>query len=656
MRHRIRCVSFIAAVERNPLEDGMRKSGTPARTSTSSPFAWRFWAALVSLSCVSASQAIDHAPCLHVVSADGKKASVAQCQGDTDGVANDANVQRVLDTLSIESSTVRFVGCEDGDFSTSEDDREPGKFIVTYPSMLQVPILAAITHELGHVYQIRHAGNLSTLLTKSNIRRIELGADFIAGYVYSMKFKDRSAKDFQQSLLLVGRYVDAAEDAHGSPPMRTAAFRYGLFKKVNGSPDIRGAYEAFQLDDYESAVSFDVSAAVDITAEPTRLSRLDLNKLDDCAAMRRLQLMLGEEHECIATPHDSVAREIHKRVTRYSGKKTCFIEPPDFLGDFSCVALGEEDELKIITCLREVNAHEINAYKINRHSAEAPRVAAYLKRAASCGTSSGDVGEEVSFRLPFPLLFVAKLEFGFDSMRPASAGSAIHGYARLDPTMGNVAQPTIEFVSIYDGVPVELKARETRTTIGPWTLVSDGGLIELMNSQAKNAGVPLEYFGMQYDVLKYRTAGKSTKAKATLIERVADSIASGMEEGGFKRIPEDKIRKYGGLSTRELMDRANEIQPYALRREPSDAFESPVIIMDGQGALSCASSQNSGVVFFLMMSAAEEGKASDYGGLALTITTVGDCALHPGSKARTYFADLLADADSAIRNALRVEP
>ncbi len=629
----------------------MRTSGTPASTSTSRSLASCFWAVLVSLSCASASHASEHAPCLHVVSADGKKATVAQCQGDTDSVASDANVQRALEALSIESGAVRFVGCEDGDFSTSEDDREPGKFVVTYPSKLQVPILAAITHELGHVYQIRHVGNLHTLLTKSNIRRIELGADFIAGYVYSMKFKDRSAKDFQQSLLLVGKYVDAAEDAHGSPPMRTAAFRYGLFKKVNGSADVLDAYEAFQLDDYESAVSFDASAPADVTEEPTRLSRLDFNKLDDCDDMRRLQLMLGEEHVCIATPHDLVAREIYKRSMRYSGKKTCFIEPPNFLGDFSCI--GDYDT-RSITCLREADADEINAYKINRHSSEAPRVAAYLQRAASCGTSSEDVGEEVSFRLPFPLTFVAKLEFGFDSIRPASAGSTIHGYARLDPTIANVAQPTIEFVSIYDGAPAE--PREKITAIGPWTLVSDGGLIDLMNSQAKNAGVPLEYFGMLYDVLKYRAAGKSTRAKATLIERIADSIASGMKEGGFKRIPEDKIRKYGGLSTRELMDRANAMQPYALRREPSDAFESPVIIMDGQGALSCARSRNSGVVFFLMMRAAEEGKASDYGGLVLMITTVGDCASHPGPKARTYFADLLADADSAIRKVLREEP
>ncbi len=73
---------------------------------------------------------------------------------------------------------------------------------------------------------MRNAGGLAALKPLENSRRIELGADFLAGLAFNISLKRLNSGDFETNLQLVGSYKVEASD-HGAPEHRTQAFRLG---------------------------------------------------------------------------------------------------------------------------------------------------------------------------------------------------------------------------------------------------------------------------------------------------------------------------------------------------------------------------------------------------------------------------------------------
>ena len=78
-----------------------------------------------------------------------------------------------------------------------------------------------------------------------------MGADYLAGFVFSRALNHLSLNEFQHSLNLIGLYVESDQNAHGTPEQRTAAFRFGAHVSPSFTDDqIRILNENFQANIY----------------------------------------------------------------------------------------------------------------------------------------------------------------------------------------------------------------------------------------------------------------------------------------------------------------------------------------------------------------------------------------------------------------------
>lgn len=175
--------------------------------------------------------ASDEPPCLYAVVVGSSKTLVSPCpESDPLGIARDTRVVSVMKALDIEPSTVKFRGCPKAYFSAVEAEAggQRPHFVVTYPSEIGQRYLAPVVHELAHVMQMTRAAGLERLRATLSSIQIELGADFMVGYIFARNLTGTDREEFQHNLSLVGAYVEKWEDAHGTPEQRTAAFRRGV--------------------------------------------------------------------------------------------------------------------------------------------------------------------------------------------------------------------------------------------------------------------------------------------------------------------------------------------------------------------------------------------------------------------------------------------
>ena len=168
--------------------------------------------------------------CLYAFSQGDEQVAVEPCGGDVIGIGADSNVVSVMRYFAIPPNVVSFRSCPGGRFSARPNEADSSRFVITYPSSIKSDYLAAVTHELAHVVQIRTAGGLNALDPKANSRRVELGADFLAGLAFNGVLKHLKFGNFETSLNLIGSYKAAKSDDHGLPGHRAQAFRLGAVR------------------------------------------------------------------------------------------------------------------------------------------------------------------------------------------------------------------------------------------------------------------------------------------------------------------------------------------------------------------------------------------------------------------------------------------
>lgn len=197
--------------------------------------------------------------CLNVVEVGQSRARLVAC-GDTDPahLANDSQVQRAMASLGISPSSVTFKGCEGAAFATIPDvlgTRTSAHYTITYPVASGTNYFAPIAHELAHILQIEAAGTLQKLRKAYVSKKIELGADFLAGLVLAEVLTRRGVNQFQANPEIYGLYRELDTNAHGTPAERTAAFRFGVYldpSKIGSS--MRLANEYFYADIYQDVL------------------------------------------------------------------------------------------------------------------------------------------------------------------------------------------------------------------------------------------------------------------------------------------------------------------------------------------------------------------------------------------------------------------
>lgn len=157
------------------------------------------------------------------------------CVKDTLNFAEDKVILDDERLLRISPKQVRFIGCGEAPFVTFPAlGLSNSQFTIYYPTGAQLKhddYLAPLLHELGHVFQMKEAGGYAKLKdsVSDSIERIELGADFIAGFGADRLGLEPSS--FLLNLSLVGSYNNRDLDNHGRPEDRAAAFRQGYFYK-----------------------------------------------------------------------------------------------------------------------------------------------------------------------------------------------------------------------------------------------------------------------------------------------------------------------------------------------------------------------------------------------------------------------------------------
>ena len=173
--------------------------------------------------------------CLYGFAVGTSNAPVSACAyEDPRHIGDEPRVRQTLEALQIPASAVIFRGCVGRYFNASEDMRTgtaTGKYVVTYPSDLQSSIhamVAPVIHELAHVAQMRRVQGLENLRRAYEPRRIELGADFVAGLIFAKVLKNADMKDFLLNLNLIGSYKTLDVSSHGTPEQRSGSFRRGV--------------------------------------------------------------------------------------------------------------------------------------------------------------------------------------------------------------------------------------------------------------------------------------------------------------------------------------------------------------------------------------------------------------------------------------------
>ena len=180
------------------------------------------------------------------------------CSSDPLGFAQNDSIRRAIDLFGLSGARIKFLGCTTTEFQTSAPpgiDDDDLAFKIYYPvtdALQPRDYVAPLIHELGHAFQIKQVGSIAEL-KRLESRRIELGADFLAGLVFG-KSGEMKLAQFHASTELIGRYREKSNE-HGTPEQRGYAFRFGVFfEKNHGVMNVEAANAQFQRDDFAKVI------------------------------------------------------------------------------------------------------------------------------------------------------------------------------------------------------------------------------------------------------------------------------------------------------------------------------------------------------------------------------------------------------------------
>ena len=179
------------------------------------------------------------------------------CATDPIGLAKNPLILKTIAELSLTKTAIKFVGCATASFATAMGPPRISSrsYVIYYPILSGVAIgdyIAPLTHELSHVFQMESVGGYGKLVQSTTSKRRELGADFIAGILFS-KLLNGESSYFLNNLNLIGRYREMDSSAHGTPSQRAAAFRNGQILPFGEfDNDMVKAYAEFQENRYGS--------------------------------------------------------------------------------------------------------------------------------------------------------------------------------------------------------------------------------------------------------------------------------------------------------------------------------------------------------------------------------------------------------------------
>jgi len=181
----------------------------------------------------------------------------SQCTSDVYNVGTEPMVVRAATRLGFSPTQLRFRGCAIGRFGTAFKSDE-GVYLISYPLSSHYAFaeyVGPLAHEIGHAVQISEAGSMPAFLhAMPDSARRELGADFLAGFIFRRFMENLDQQGFEESLDLLGNYQGDVPATHSEPEARTVAFRMG-FSFQEPSVTIFAAHREFQRNRFGAIVN-----------------------------------------------------------------------------------------------------------------------------------------------------------------------------------------------------------------------------------------------------------------------------------------------------------------------------------------------------------------------------------------------------------------
>jgi hypothetical protein len=588
--------------------------------------------------------------------------------GDPKHLSQDPDIRQLIVTLGLDKANIKFVGCEDGRFATTDTINPISSahmYRISYPLLKEdafaqnggethSPYVAPITHELSHVLQIEVHGSIAEMKNENarKSRSIELAADFISGIAFA-RTGTANLNAFQQNLSLVGLYKEDELQAHGTWGQRTYAFRRGVYLKPNPAPiNIRDADAMFVGGIYQEVLGADPTRQANAATAATETL---WNKLSACGEVKELYQQLRGAAKPIAAcrgPDGALERAMNGRFKKHAQVPLCFLStaPAAHLEGFSCF---QPPEVKggALTCMRPADKAIIIDHYNDKHTSEG---ATYMRSASACGANV-----DASVALPSlfsPLLAeISRPEFGYVrslGTESRQTGQMQHGFASVDPDLSLKGIEAIEYVTLFtDGAPLPT---DRSKEIGKWELTVDDNapLEKEFNRQLKQRGIPILVDFTTLNIRRKSHSGAADSSKPEQVRTWQKLVGQSFKDEGFKKIPESKLRTADGKDIHTVMNDLKALVPYGFREFGflGEISPSAIALLKETGPR-CTDDQQGAFGAFVFATAFGQTRPLDYGSIDLFVMGAGECGKQ-STDAKRYMTELRENATETILTTL----
>jgi hypothetical protein len=382
-------------------------------------------------------------------------------------------------------------------------------------------------------------------------------------------------------------------------------------------------------------------------------AQIVLDKLNACDDLANLQATLRgvvdkPVRRCRA-PSGNLERTLFVRWPD-ARRSFCLLReaPAPSLSGFSCLVNRMPLAAELI-CFRPSRAGDLRAYKHDPDGAYRRASVAYRKDAAKCDVSTGDTGPLYMSTFSFPLMTVARMEFGdIGALKGDARGGsyAIHAFSRTDPKLPGLP-PAIESVSmLVGGVMPKSLSPDSRHRINSWIVTVDDSddLDRQANDYARKIG-PFKLESKEFGLSRPLDDAGPDKDR---VQQVFRKLQRGFLAEGFEELDDDDFIQASGKSLSEALQKMDEGSPYGARKLfPVAERMGPMAFLLNTERPSCTEGERGALMAFVLSSLPDPDELSDYGDISVMLIGGGDCARFTGATDR-YVKGLMDDATKRV--------
>ena len=307
-------------------------------------------------------------------------------------------------------------------------------------------------------------------------------------------------------------------------------------------------------------------------------------------------------------------------------------------------------------CFRRVGPAVVGYYRDNYDTYYAAESKAYLRRAAECGSSSGDTAEMPESLFPQQLWNVAQHELGFVSGQGEtmpSRGVVVHGFASI---ISSNAEPTgsfIEYVSAFSGNAAPISQTKPDFSTLSWELETDpvSDFEDEINTRMRQQGAPAFVDYTVFDLTSSIPAGHSLMERWEIIAEFVEQIEDSLSDNDFFELSDREIRETLGMSAQEFRRQFASQLPAQIRQGRVARLSDEIVISMNEYE-DCSDYRDSIFVSLIStMLPVERSRPTEYGGIMLAVMGVGACS--QGRSNRRLIQDATDEAIEDIEAYIR---